>query len=67
MPSDEYILMTFYLLFSVFSEILSGIYKAAPMGFPPAAAAGSRFALPTTPKTVYSPTLVGRLLRSREI
>ena len=40
--------------------ILPGIYKAAPTGFPPAAA-GSRFALPTTPETVYSPTPAGRL------
>jgi len=47
--------------------ILSGIYKAAPTGFPPAAAAGRRFAQPTTPETVYSPTPAGRLLRSREI
>ena len=31
------------------------------MGFPPAAAADDRFAPPTTPESVYSPTPVGGL------
>ena len=50
-----------------FSVVLSGIYMAAPTGFPPAADTYSRLAQPVTPETVYCPTLAGRLSKPRNL
>ena len=47
-----------------FSVVLSGIYIAAPTGFPPAADTDSRLA---QPETVYCPTLAGRRNKPRNL
>ena len=56
-----------FLRILVYCVVLSAIYIAAPTGFPPAAATDCRLAQPVTPKTVYSPTLVGRRSKSRNL
>ena len=50
-----------------FSVVLSGIYIAAPTGFPPAADTDTRLAQPVTPETVYCPTLAGRRSKPRNL
>ena len=56
-----------FLRILVYCVVLSGIYIAAPTGFPRAADTDSRLAQPVTPETVYCPTLAGRHSKPRNL